>query len=131
MTKLEALRKLLEKVEAGVEYETMGHTLMCKRAFQKPVDFDGSREAYANSEAQKAILVWRNNSMDAALSLFDAVLHERVGIAMQRSARYGSKVKVIDPMTQQEWENEGWEGTPARALLIAILKALISLEEGK
>ena len=44
----------------------MGHTQMCQRAFPKPDDFDGSREAYAKSDAQQAILAWRNCSLDAA-----------------------------------------------------------------
>lgn len=129
MKRLEALRKLLEKVEARVEYETMGHTLMCQRAFPKPVDFDGSREAYANSEAQKAILVWRNNSMDAALSLFDAVL-PGWDFRVYRGGHVWVYIPTRGAPPREEAESFV-EMNPARALLIAILKALISLEEGK
>jgi len=72
MTQLDALRVLAEKVEAGTEYATMGHTRMCQKAF--PSDHDKTRKGYANAPAQLACNVWNRSSLDAAKALHEAVL---------------------------------------------------------
>ena len=119
MTRKEALAELIAKVEAGEIYETMGHTIMCQRAFPKPKDFDGSREAYSNSDAQQAILAWRNGSLDAAKALHGAVVPEQ-SIRIER--RVGGWVVWLDN------PHQGISDNPARAWLLAILRALHSME---
>lgn len=128
MTDLEALRALRDKVKAGEKYATMGHTLLCSKAFPKPEDFDGSREAYATSNAQLAINVWNQDSLDAALALHEAVLPEW---GWRKDHWDGS-----EPDYECFWVTEpgNWRSgqtcrytdkNPARAWLIAILEALI------
>lgn len=117
----EALEALRDHVKAGVKYETMGHTIMCQKAFPKPDDFDGSRKAYANSPAQLAILVWRNDDLNAAMSLHDAVLHHwfwdvsNVGTCEVKRVKDDMAIEAVSAV-----------GNPARAWLLAILSALIS-----
>jgi len=125
----QALTELLAKVEAGVKYETMRHTRLCQRAFPKPDDFDGSRKAYSKSAAQQAILVWRNGSLDAAKALFEAVAMDHWRITHM----WGDFDKWVVNLTHREgdWENKRRyisveAQCPARALLIAILSALIA-----
>ena len=126
-----ALQDLLAKVEEGVKYETMGHTQMCQRAFPKPKDFDGSREAYAKSDAQMAILAWRNGSLNAAKALHDAVLPGRDWILTNQASHAD---EPEGPMAAiHNGEDDPFEGSgddPARAWLIAILRALIATEDG-
>ena len=122
MSRIEALKQLAEKVEAGEEYATMGHTALCRDAFPKPDDFDGSREAYAKSGAQMAILAWKNGSLDAAKALHEAVLPGHYFTIYGSSALVSSK--------NDDWEEiVAIKGNPARAWLLAILKALIAQEE--
>jgi hypothetical protein len=125
-----ALQDLLAKVEAGVRYETMGHTQMCQRAFPKPDNFDGSREAYANSAAQQAILVWRNGSLDAAAALHEAVLPMWVGMIKVGADGNPSQcvVSLLYPRGANSTNISVWNSCPARAWLIAIIKALIAKE---
>ena len=124
MTRKEALAELIEKVEAGGKYETAGHTIMCQRAFPKPDDFDGSREAYSKSAAQQAILAWKNGSLDSAKALHEAVLpgwEWHLGPSNAKIYPYnGSPVKSWDGMAEN----------PARAWLLAILRALYAQETG-
>jgi hypothetical protein len=115
-TRKDALQVLLSKLAAGVKYETMGHTRMCQRAFPKPDDFDESREAYSDSAAQQAILVWRNGSLDAALALHNAALPVQIAKLHISSTNSRAVVGV----------HSGTATNPARAWLIAILKALIA-----
>lgn len=118
-----ALVALRDAVVAGVKYETMGHTKMCQRAFPEPPDFDGSREAYAKSNAQMAILAWRNGSLDAALALHDAVLPNwtwAVSTYHEQEAMATIYYKSHNPSRQ------AFDYDPARAWLIAILNALIA-----
>jgi hypothetical protein len=136
MTHLEALTALRDKVKAGEPYETMGHTQMCQRAFPKPDNFDGSREAYAKSDAQMAILAWRNDDLNAAKALHEAVL-----------AGWSTEI-ICRPfgISPHQWhirlstDSTGWGNgkscsasneTPARAWLLAILEALIAQETDK
>lgn len=123
MTRTEALRTLAAKVEAGEKYATMGHTSLCSKAFPKPDDFDGSREAFAKSDAQMAILAWRNGSLDAAKALHDAVLP---GWDVWYETSLGVSMK---PKDNRIWQNPiKFTDNPARAWLLAIIKALIAEE---
>ena len=119
MARKEALAELIAKVEAGAKYETMGHTQMCQRAFPKPSDFDGSREAYSNSAAQMAILAWRNDDLNAAKSL-----HEKTLLG------WGYEICCGGEVTLRQHHNEIFikSETPARAWLLAILRALHGME---
>ena len=119
MTRKEALAELIATLKAGTPYETMGHTMMCQRAFPKPDDFDGSREAYSNSAAQMAILAWRNDDLNAAKSL-----HEKTLLG------WGYEICCGGEVTLRQYHNKIFiKGkTPARAWLLAILRALHSME---
>ena len=122
-----ALQELLAKVEAGVKYETMGHTLLCQKAFPKPEDFDGSREAYANSNAQLAVLAWRNGSLDAAKALHKAVLLGYYVAEMGNNSKsMGWSVRIVN--TEGDYQSGIGGSNLARAWLIAIIKALIAQE---
>lgn len=129
-----ALQNLLAVVEAGQKYETMGHTILCQRAFPKPEDFDGSREAYSKSAAQQAILAWRNGSLDAVMALHEAVLPDE-GWEVYRTAKYPGMIPGSCPSPYKAlvgWGTtvSGHADTPARAWLIAILKTLIAQQKG-
>ena len=113
----QALQELRDKVAEGVKYETMGHTVMCQKAFPKPDGFDGSRESYAKSEAQQAILVWRNGSLDAAQALHEAVLPRWVWCIDFRQS-WIATVGFEDIKHSSD--------TPARAWLLCIIDALIA-----
>ena len=127
----DAITKLLAKVEAGEKYETMGHTILCQKAFPKPDNFDGSRKSYAESATQLAILAWRNGSLDAAKALHEAVLPEWAWTKGFSIVDAGST--FITVFLEHEDDNK-WEvffganDNSARAWLIAILKALIAGE---
>jgi hypothetical protein len=123
-----ALQELLAKVEAGVKYETMGHTLLCQKAFPKPQDFDGSREAYANSNAQLAVLAWRNGSLNAAKALHEAVLPEWGRSVDATAPEMGIEVKLHSAESVSIGDHQP---TEARAWLIAIIKAIIAQENAK
>jgi hypothetical protein len=119
----DARTKLLVALESGAKYETMGHTVMCQKAFPKPDNFDGSRKAYAESATQLAILAWRNGSLDAAKALHEAVLpdwHWNISKDGVAPIVIASRLRPIPTV--------GRSITPARAWLIAILKALIACE---
>jgi hypothetical protein len=137
----DAITKLLAKVEAGAKYETMGHTILCQKAFPKPDDFDGSRKSYAESAAQLAILAWRNGSLGAAKALHEAVLPEYSYIIRNGTEEdlainsqfgggpdtYFANIYKKNPNTNPDTERfPSWSNSQARAWLIAILKALIA-----
>lgn len=115
MTKLEALRELLEKVEAG----GIGHTGW--ETFRALASGQG---VYSDRQAGTARDAYFG-SMDAALSLFDAVLP-----GWECGFDSGAMTWVKKPGLRSSFRTHT-KDNPARALLIAILKALISLEEGK
>jgi hypothetical protein len=117
------LIELLAKVKAGVKYETMGHTALCQKAFPKPDNFDGSRKSYAESTAQLAILIWRNGDLNAAKALHDAVLLGDWGFRLVEDA-----CDVFDRDAAPVFHGYCHEN-PARAWLIAILKALIAVAQ--
>lgn len=120
------INELAKEIEAGTKYETMGHTMLCQRAFPKPDDFDGSRESYSNSDAQRAILVWRNGDLNAAKALHEAVFPDMDGMAVYLCNDNAPVVWdcsfYAEAMQVAQAENE----CPARAWLLAILRALIA-----
>ena len=125
MTQLTALKELEATLETGTQYETMGHTRQCQLAFPKPEGFDGSREAYRSSDAQQAVLAWRNNSLDAAKSLHEAVLPGWDA----RLYLMSGEVWVYTPVRNGPPGAECEASIPnnmARAWLLAILRAKIS-----
>lgn len=124
-TRLQALKDLREKVKSGAEYETMGHTRMCQRAFPNPESFDGSREAYEKSPAQYAVLIWRNDSLDAAKALHEAVLP---GWKWSIVPSGGEHRIGVWPSTELSSSSSAHNKFPARAWLLAILSALIAIE---
>lgn len=126
MERIDALKELLAKVEAGCKYETMGHTLLCQRAFPKPDDFDGSRESYAKSNAQMAVLAWRNGSLDAAKALHDDVLP---GWMWQVFALTDCDFVCVLDGPEFSTDEIEFQFNPARAWICSIIKALIAQEE--
>jgi hypothetical protein len=128
MTRRDDLIKLRDAVR-DVGYATMGHTILCQKAFPKPDDFDGSREAYAKSDAQMAILAWRNDDLNAAKSLHDAVLPGffwNMGHLDEPSLGYVATVADGHFADSPSWR--GYAMIPARAWLLAILEALMAQE---
>ena len=123
MTRKEAQEEMIKKLEAGVKYETAGHTIICAKAFPKSDNFGGSREAYARSAAQQAILAWRNNSLDAAKELHEAVLPG------WDYGYDGSIAWVQRPGLGSIYRHDDMNGYTSRAWLIAILKALHAQED--
>ena len=134
MTRKEALAELIAKVEAGTPYETMGHTMMCQRAFPKPDDFDGSRESYSNSAAQMAILAWRNDDLNAAKALHDAGLPGWDYILTNAGEHGGESPGPMAAVGERDALERGDEpfkastNILARAWLLSILRALHSME---
>jgi hypothetical protein len=124
MKRKQALIELRDKVKAET-YATMGHTILCQRAFPKPDDFDGSSEAYAKSEAQMAILAWRNDDLNAAKALHEAVLpfgYDNFDVFSLSGEVVIKRYKPINRFYGFA------DCNPARAWLLAILEALISQE---
>jgi len=114
MTQLEALKELLEKVEAG----NWG-------------PFDGpSNETGLSDWCLDFDKIMLENSMDAALSLFDAVLPGPNQFSVVTDPTCIKATVCFWPnglSGKVEVHGEGWhEAIPARALLIAILKAKIA-----
>lgn len=125
MTNPDNLKALLEKVESGevsfFKYYGAGDSLW--RAFDTFDDAESAWRAY-------------NGSMDAALSLMEAVLPDWGW----RKDHYNGESKSYNSATMWVTEPNKWrrgqvckydDGNDARALLIAIIKALISQAEEK
>ena len=111
MTRKEALTELLAKVEAGTALSEP-HPGGCFRVLL-PWHISAAvngRDAY-------------QGSLDAAKALHDAVLPEYVG-----QASTSGMVRLIHPRNP-ELDVQAYGETPARAWLIAILRALIAQEE--
>jgi hypothetical protein len=113
MTRIEALESLLAKVEAG----TLSGA---------PEDRDLTERAVGKSWMQLG-LAYTQNSIDAAMDLHKAVIHERVVIEVKYSLRYNGVVRLWD---MNKFVSEGESDSIARAWLIAILRALIAQERG-
>lgn len=110
MTRLEALKSLAEKVEAGTaEFDWTADYWPRDEGFWLPA-----------ASCSGAYL----GSPDAAISLHEAVL---AGWEWRMSSR-GAAAVWTTPSTLQEAEIED---EPARALMLAILKALIAREQNK
>lgn len=126
----EALEALRDVIRDGVKYETMGHTRMCQKAFPKPDDFDGSREAYANSAAQQAVLVWRNGDINAAVKLIETVLPGWDWLLTNEGKHAGEAEGPVASLARPDLGPDDTficsSKTPACALLLSILSALIS-----
>lgn len=116
MTRKEALAELLEKVKAG---ETYGNNEL--------VNYDRIMDGFgflAHYQVMWVISSWRDGSMDAALSLFEAVL-PGWGYALTKQPEDLVYVRVwIDIAATFGWSYD----TPSRALLIAVLEALVAME---
>lgn len=112
MSKLEALRELLEKVESDLD--TAHHHA---KAF--PSESAGGHCTWHDSHKASS------GSMDASLSLFDAVLP-----GWECGFDSAGMTWVKQPGLRSSFRTHT-KSNPSRALLIAILEALISLEESK
>jgi len=121
MTRKEALTELLEKVKAG-EYTASGDS---DDMWLKWHDAFSPRDWKSYNELAHGAF---DGSMDAALSLFEAVLPGWLYFGGPCVASEGSLYTVYSAdMEQCEC---GRAYTPSRALLIAILEALVAMEEG-
>ena len=120
MTRKQALTDLLAKVEAG-EFDATE---------DRPAKFNGfcshweaARGAYTNPNYKTAWLAY-NGSLDAAKALHEAVLP---GWGYAVSPQYA---RVVDPIPLYGSPNKSKDAinadNPARAWLIALLKALIA-----
>ena len=108
MTRLDALKELAAKVEAG-DVDTPDFSAMISR----PLMQCKAGEAY-------------RGSLDAALALHNAVLPLSHAII--------ETAGVAQVSWDKDWKNLSdaeIEGQPARAWLLAILRALIAQEKGK
>jgi hypothetical protein len=114
MTRLEALKALKAKVEAG-EYD--------HRAFRAVWPFSEGPEDIGSH----AIYAMKGNSLDAAKALHEAVLP-----GWQYTV-YSDSVEVTKTRREGDYEfinrHDGDADFPARAWLLAILSALIEQEE--
>lgn len=117
MTSKEALAELIAKVEAG---DDKGFRAANRAVFSTPCQDmnlqlreENCRHAY-------------KGSLDAAKALHEAVLHERVYVEIEWSKRYNDEARVTIGLGENGWY--AGSGTPARAWLLAILKALHEME---
>ena len=102
MTRKQALAKLIEKVDAG---DATNDGSMFRAFGDKwTICFDAF-----------------HGSLDAALALHEAVLHERVVAEIKYCVRYEPIVRLWDLASNI---SETTADTPARAWLLAIIKAL-------
>jgi hypothetical protein len=107
MTRLKALRDLKAKVEVG-EYDV--------RAFRAVWPFSEGHDDIGSH----ALYAMKDNSLDAALAMHEAVLTGWNATVQTAGACY-----VYGP----RGEHSASSSSPARAWLLAILSALISQEE--
>jgi hypothetical protein len=111
MTRKEALAELIAKVEAGEIAAS---------------DFDAFVPVFnVTTTGNDAHMAYRG-SLDAAKALHEAVLHERVFVEIEWSKRYNDEARVTISLGENGWY--AGSGTPARAWLLAILKALHGME---
>lgn len=113
MTRKEALTALLEKVEAGDWSFNLSAAAFPPESAYGKCTFMFADEAF-------------NGSIDAAMALHEAVLHERVFVEVHWSKRYEDEARVSLNLGRQGWR--AGSGTIARAWLIAIIAALIAQE---
>jgi hypothetical protein len=118
MTRLEALKELAEKVEAGAEY--------LDRDIQDV--WGGYRNSTQSQDAAKAY----HGSLDSALALHEAVLPGwEYGVTRNPEQPRGPCAYVAPwgACDDSPLGKEALSVTPARAWLLAILKVLISEAE--
>ena len=65
-----------------------------------------------------------HGSLDAALRLHEALLHERCVMSLTHSVRYDAKVCISDPFENEVWDSGAEWLPPARAWLLSILRKL-------
>jgi len=121
MTRKEALTELLEKVKAGEDNRFPHRFLSEVRAWRSPLEY---------FEITKLVHGAYHGSMDAALSLFEAVLPGWTMMVGQNMWHedWTATVRFCDDH-EKIHEQFGFSGdTPSRAFLIAILKALVAME---
>jgi len=118
VTQLEALEKLLVEIEAGSLPQAVFHGSSCVRghwAYLTPF----------SSEQRTKIYLAYNGSLDAAKLLHDAVLW---AVDPQYGYLVGPQyARIVHPSCGIVCDTQS--NTPARAWLIAIIKALIAQEE--
>lgn len=114
---LDALDKLIEVVQAG----QLPDAVVWSGAL--PARGHWSYDTGINANNRRKIYLAFNGSLDAAKALHKALLHERYVVTIQYSERYLAKVIIRDSVSRSEWlSGEEWID-PARAWLLAILKA--------
>jgi hypothetical protein len=116
----DALTELLAKVEAG-----KWCTKLALKALPESHVNDSHEWIDPIGWASRAL---HNGSLDAAKALHEAVLHERVIKREDWSLRYGGTVELRDH-GKVIGRGGNTDDNPARAWLIAILKALIAGED--
>ena len=122
MTKLEALKELLAKVEAGKLDECL---------------YTNCATAIGGAQCERVIDAYRG-SLDAAKALHEAVLPgwavERVTMWPGRNGMCSAHLWGTHDKDGERWHNsvdgraEAKSDNPARAWFIAIIKALIAME---
>ena len=119
MTRKQALAELIAKVEAGELGDYDGEALRLVRAWRSPLEY---------FEITRFVHTAYHGSLDAANALLDAVLTGwEWGVTCNKEQPDGPSAFVA------EWGDyqNGFEATaetPARAWLLAILRALYSME---
>jgi hypothetical protein len=116
MTRLDSLRALYKKVEAG----TLPDGLVCPIAFAD--DFDNG---YCCMKAY-------HGSVDAALSLRQSLLPQWTALELRSRNNFGRWVADLSRMDgDREVYATGYAATASSAMLQAILVALIAEEEAR
>ena len=117
-----ALQELLSKVEVGTV--TQGN----KKAIWPDFDFEGKGYGY---RVNANMAVAYNGSLDAAKALHEAVLPDHcVRLSLHQSMTWWHCYVRLDGCpAQSKYEQHGMDKNPARAWLIAIIKALIAKEQ--
>lgn len=108
----DALTRLADAVEAGTATDFQFYTFR-----------DGLSGTVAET---KTMIRAYNGSLDAAKALHEAVLHERTFVEIHWSKRYDDESRV-----SLNCGVDGWfaaSSTPARAWLLAIIRALAQVQ---
>lgn len=111
MDKTEALRALIEAVEAGTQFR-----------------YDGMEEALSVEQFESMSGAF-NGQLDAANDLHDALFHEAEWASISYSKRYAEESAVEITTSTGTWRSVS--ENPARAWLLAILRAYLSQQESK
>lgn len=123
MTRLQALKELARKVEVGKWWDDIG---ICSSFCAK--------SGFTGRQATLMTNVMRNDSLDAAKALHEALLpgwSPVIDICVPCVDMY-CEIKDDNSIGTGEWEwmfQVSTDANPARSWLLAILKALIAQEE--